>query len=299
MLFPIKLIPDNTNIQFMKKRVVAFTITIFLTIGSIFSLFINGMNFGIDFTGGIVMEVRTEEIADLEKMRNIIANGHFGEISLQNFGSENDVIIRVQTSNDKDQAKTIEAIKQIIAAQYNAPIEYRKIDYVGPKVGQELVRSGFLALAIALLAMMIYIWLRFEWQYGIGGILALIHDTILVLGFYSVTKIEFNLTSIAAILTVIGYSINDSVVIYDRIRENIRKFKKKAMEDIINQSLNETLSRTILTVTTTFLATLALVLFGGEVLKSFSSAMLFGIVIGTYSSIFVSAPILIHTGLRN
>lgn len=298
MKFPITFISQNVNFDFIGKKWVGFLISFIIVIGTIISVSTKGLNFGIDFTGGIVMEVRTPEKADLASFRKVFSDNGYSGVSLQNFGADNDVMIRFQAKEDENQAKVIEGVKNLLDKNF-AKIEYRKIDYVGPQVGKELVKKGVLALVVSLAGMMVYLWFRFNWQYGIGGIAALIHDTIATIGFYSITQLEFDLTSIAAILTIIGYSINDSVVIYDRVRENLRKYKKKLLSEILNLSVNQTLSRTVLTAGTTLLACLALLVFGGDVIKSFSAAMLFGIIVGTYSSIYISAPILIYTGVRN
>lgn len=293
-------IPTNTH--FMEKRKIAFAFSIFITIGSFFLLFHKGLSFGIDFAGGIVMEIRTNEPLPMAELREVLGHQNLGEVSLQNFGSDNDVLIRLQQQGDGSsdaQKHAVDTIKATLGEHFpEYTIEYRKVDYVGAQVGGELIRSSILALVLAYLGIMIYLWFRFEWQYSLGAITTLIHDGILTMGFFSLTGIEFSLTSVAALLTIVGYSVNDTVVIYDRIRENLRKYKKMPLEELLNLSLNETLARTIKTVATTFVATLALAIWGGEAIKSFSYAMLFGIAFGTYSSIYISAPILILTNLR-
>lgn len=292
----------KTHIDFMGKRKLAFFFSLLLSIGSFVLLFQKGLNFGIDFAGGIVMEVRTNEPLPLSELRKTLGREKLGEISLQYFGSDRDILIRLQQQGEGDsvaQKKAVEAIKANINKHFpNYQADYRKVDYVGAQVGEELIKSGILALVLAYASIMVYMWVRFEWQYGVGAIITLLHDGILALGFFSLTGLEFNLTSVAALLTIVGYSVNDTVVIYDRIRENLRKYKKMPLGEVINLSTNETLARTIKTVATTFVATLALALWGGEVIKSFSYAMLFGVAFGTYSSIYISAPILIHTRLR-
>jgi preprotein translocase subunit SecF len=221
------------------------------------------------------------------------------DASLQAVGADGrQVMIRLKPQGDENQNQVATTVRTTLDAGYGAPIEYLRTDYVGPQVGGELIRGSFMALSLAMLAMACYLWFRFEWQYGAGGILALIHDAILTVGFYSVTQIEFNLTSVAAVLTVIGYSINDSVVIYDRIRENLRKYKVKPVGEVLNLACNETLARTFLTGGTVIMALLGLLIFGGDVLFGFSAAMIFGVVVGTYSSIYVSATILIYMNLR-
>jgi len=291
--------PADNRIDFIGvHKWIGFAITGVCVAITIFSLLTKGLNFGIDFTGGIVIEARTETPADMKKLRSIFDGGNFGEVSLQSFGDPRDFMIRLQASNEGEQQKIAEKIKATLDEKYGEKIEYRKVDYVGPQVGGELIRSSFIAVGLALVAIMCYLWARFEWQYGIGGLLALFHDTIITTGFFSVTQIEFNLTSIAALLTIIGYSINDSVVIYDRIRENFRKYKSMDKNTIINVSVNQTLSRTLMTAGTVLLATFALMIFGGGVIFGFSAAMFFGVIIGTHSSIYVSATSLTFFKLK-
>jgi preprotein translocase subunit SecF len=294
----LRIFQKRPNFDFMGKRWIGFTISILLTFASIGMVAGKGLNLGIDFTGGILMEIHTSEPANLGELRHLLSNGEFGEISLQNSGTPNDVMIRIQVAHNDDQAKVVARVKELLEGHISHKIDYRKIDYVGPTVGQELVRSGILATILAFGAIMTYVWFRFEWQYGVGAILALLHDTIMVLGFFAFSRFEFGLTAVAAILTIVGYSINDSVVIYDRIRENMRRYKKMPTDELLNISINETLSRTILTASTTLLASLALFLFGGEVIRGFSGAMVFGVIVGTYSSIYISAPALLYLNIR-
>lgn len=295
-MFPIRLVPANSKIRFMKFRNVGFLFSAIAMIGTFALLATRGLNFGIDFTGGVVIEARMQQPADLGAIRAQLGGLGLGEISLQNFGSERDILIRLQKQPGGAEAQNaaIESVKTALGAG----VEYRKIDQVGPQVGEELATGAGLALFLSFAAIMVYIWVRFEWQFGVGGLLALIHDAIITIGFYSLTQIEFNLTSVAAVLTIVGYSINDSVVIYDRIRENLRRFKKMPVDELIDVSLNETLSRTMMTVMTTLLALAALIFVGGEVIRGFCIAMFFGLVWGTYSSIYVSAPVLFFMNLR-
>ncbi|MFO1243434.1 MAG: protein translocase subunit SecF [Rickettsiales bacterium] len=296
MRFPIRYFKAKTSINFMRWRWVWFSISIVSITCIVLLLLTKGLNYGIDFTGGILMEVRTEKEMSLAPFRKALEKENFGEVALQNFGERRNILIRIQTKANTDQAKTVERAKDIVKQVASESVEFRKIDYVGPTVGKELLKSGILASGLALGAIMVYLWFRFEWQYGLGGLLALIHDAIFVIGFYAVSGFDFGLTAVAAILTIIGYSINDSVVIYDRIRENMRKYKQMGLSELINLSINETLSRTILTATTTLLAAIVLLVFGGDVIRGFSAALVFGIAIGTYSSIYISAPILIYFG---
>lgn len=294
----IKKPTTRFNFDFIGQKWIGFAVTGLLMALTIYSTATKGLNFGIDFSGGIVIEIRTEKDADLSKLRGLFADKKYGDVSLQAFADPRDVMLRVQAAADDSQQKIVDAIKGRLDAGYGQKIEYRKIDYVGATVGSELIRGSIIAIVLALVAMLIYLWARFEWQYGVGGIIALFHDAALTIGFFSVTGLEFNLTSVAAILTIIGYSINDSVVIYDRIRENFRKFKALDISSIINLSVNETLARTFMTGGTVLLSALALAIFGGDVIFGFAAAMIFGVVIGTYSSVYISATILIFFKLK-
>lgn len=294
--FPLRLIPDKTKIDFMRIRYLNMSISALLLLLSIICISVKGLNFGIDFRGGIILEAKLEKQAELTPLYETLNKLELGEIHIQNFDQSN-IMIKL-SGKEQDQTKDISVLKTSLNEYFNHKIEYRKIDFVGPQVGSELIKNGLLAILFSFAGIMIYIALRFEWQYGLGIIIALVHDAIFTLGFMSVTHLEFSLTSIAAVLTVIGYSVNDSVVIYDRIRENILKYKKLNAAELINLSINETLSRTILTVVTTLISTLALILFGGENLFSFSVTVFFGILAGTYSSIYISAPVLIHLGIK-
>ena len=298
MRFPIHIFSDVPKFKFMKWRHVGFALTLLGMAATAGALATKGLNFGIDFAGGVVMEVRTQENADLPKMRAILDGQHL-DATLQLVGDAHQVMIRLKPHGEENQNQVADSVRGLLDSQYGAPVEYQRVDYVGPQVGGELIRGSFLALGLSMLAMMLYLWFRFEWQYGLGGILALIHDAVLTIGFFAVTQIEFNLTSVAAVLTIIGYSINDSVVIYDRIRENLRKYKVKPVADVIDLAVNETLARTFLTAGTVLMALVGLVWLGGDVLFGFSAAMIFGVFVGTYSSIFVSANILYYLDLRN
>lgn len=295
---------EDFHISFMKYRRLNHAICLSLIILSLSFVALRGLNLGIDFSGGILIEAQIEG-GDPAQLRELFKNQD-QQVQIQNL-SDDIFIIRVQKANSvadfstnlvSNQSNFIKTIKGLLAAKYKK-IDYRKIDYVGPQIGSELIFKGVMALLISFSAIMIYIWLRFDWQFGVGGILAIIHDAVFVLGFYAVSQIEFNLTSIAAILTVIGYSINDSVVIFDRIRDNLRRLKKSKIDHIIDVSLNSTLRRTILTSVTTMISLLALLIFGGPVIQSFSAGAFIGVLIGTYSSIYVSAPVLIHIDPRN
>lgn len=298
MHFPFQIFRTPPSFDFIGKRWIGFLVTGLGIAISLVSLAVNGLNFGIDFAGGIVVEAKTDGVADIAKMRALLNDPLLGEPILQSVGNGDVVMIRIGAKEGDEQSKIAQDVRTVLDQGYGAPIEYQRVDYVGPQVGRELVVGSATALGLSLLAIMIYLWFRFEWQYGLGGILSLIHDAILTVGFYSVTQIEFNLTSVAAVLTIVGYSINDSVVIYDRVRENLRKYKKMRLSDVINLSLNETLARTFMTVGTVAMALLGLIWFGGDVLYGFSAAMLFGCLVGTYSSVYISAPVLIYFNLR-
>lgn len=297
-IIPLRLFKKKTNIDFMGKRWAGFSVSIILTIAAFGMLFTQGLNLGIDFTGGVLMEIRTEQAVELQPLRSALDTGEFGEVSLQHFGDEKDVLIRIQTTEQDEQAIIVARVKEILTGTLTGSIDYRKIDYVGPTVGKELIQAGITATLLAFAAIMAYVWFRFEWQFGVGAVLALLHDSIMMIGFFAVTRFDFGLPALAAVLTIIGYSINDSVVIYDRIRENMRKYKKMNTSDLLNLSMNETMSRTILTATTTLIAAVCFAVLGGEVIRGFSWALAFGIIIGTHSSIYISAPTLIYLNLR-
>ena len=287
-LITIRRIP---NINFMGMRQVGFALSLILTIASIALFFTRGLNYGIDFSGGTIIEVRsTTGPADLNTMRADLDSLGLRDVTLQNFGGPDDVLIRLQEQSDKTQEQTVNQVKQKLGGAF----EYRRTEVVGPTVGAELIKAGVEATILALFAIAFYVWFRFEWPFGVGAMLSTLHDTITTIGLFSLLQIEFNLTTLAAILTIAGYSINDTVVIYDRVRETMRRYKSMEFAALINKSLNETLSRTILTVSTTAIAVLCLLLFGGEVLRGFSIAMLWGIVVGTYSSLFIAAPMLYY-----
>lgn len=296
-LRPINFIPHSTKIDFVAFRFVAMALSVVLILGSLLLLPIRGLNFGIDFAGGIMIEVRTPGAeADLADMRDKLGKLDLGEVALQTFGSPNDVLIRLQRQ-EGDEGADQRAIDKVRAA-LGPGVEYRRTEFVGPKVGAELIRAGTIAIVLSMVGIAVYIWFRFEWQFGVGAIVSLLHDVVSTVGIFSLLQLEFNLTTVAAVLTVAGYSINDTVVVFDRIRENLRKYKQMEMRQLLNLSVNETLSRTIMTSGTTLVAVLALYFFGGEVLRGFSFALAWGILVGTYSSVYVAAPFLIYLNLR-
>ena len=290
---PLIIIRRIPNINFMGLHKLGFALSLIMTLGSIGLFLVQGLNYGIDFSGGTIIEARTTNgPADLSAMRSQLDGLGLGDVSLQGFGTPNDVLIRLQRQPGSDAAQ--EKAVQLVKEKLGTSVEYRRTEVVGPKVGAELIRAGTIATILALFAIAAYVWFRFEWQFGVGAMLSTLHDTITTVGLFSLLQIEFNLTTLAAILTIAGYSINDTVVIYDRVRETMRKYRTMEFTELINKSLNETLSRTILTVSTTALAVLSLLIFGGEVLRGFSIAMLWGIVVGTYSSLFIAAPLLYY-----
>jgi len=292
----INLIPTGTKINFLLIRKLAIWASLILCLGSAILFVFKGLNYGIDFRGGILLEIRTNQKADLSDIRSNLGSLGLGEIELQRFGNDRDVLIRIerQPGGATGQKLAVDKVKQILGQT----IDYRRTEFVGPKVSGELVEAGVTAVILALIAMLMYIWFRFEWQFGVGAVAALAHDVILTIGVFSVLGLEFNLSTVAAILTIAGYSINDTVVVYDRVRENLRKYKVRPLEDVLNMSLNDTLSRTLLTSVTTLIALLILYFYGGEVIKGFSFAMIWGVLVGTYSSIYVATPLLIHMDLR-
>ena len=289
----IRLVPKKTDFKFMNLRSITMIFSVILVLVSLTSILVRGINFGIDFTGGILIEARfNKEQIDLNSLRSKLNNLNLGQIQLQNVGSDNDVIIKVQ-KQEGDEKKQLQAINKIKNSFTDSDVDYRRTEYVGPKVGKELIKAGALAVLFSLFGILIYIWMRFELHFAIGAIIALIHDVFLTIGFFSILQLEFNLSTIAAVLTIAGYSINDTVVIYDRIRENIRKYKQILFEEVINLSLNATLSRTLMTSLTTLLALAALFIFGGNVISGFVIALIWGVLIGTYSSLYIASPLLI------
>ncbi|MEC9225955.1 MAG: protein translocase subunit SecF [Pseudomonadota bacterium] len=293
----LKLVPSETTINFMRLRMPALGFSGVLVAVSIALFTLVGLNLGIDFRGGILIEARNSAgAADIGSIRSDLNRLGLGDISIQGFGSETDVLVRVQRQ-EGDESAQIAAIKAITDA-LGEDYDIRRTEFVGPTVGAELAEKGVLAVICALLAIMVYIWFRFEWQFSIAAILALAHDVLSTIGLFALTSFEFNLATVAAILTIAGYSINDTVVVFDRVRENLRRYKSYEQPAILNRSLNETLSRTVMTSVTTLLALFAIVLFGGAVLRDFALAMMWGVLIGTYSSVFVAVGALAFFDLK-
>jgi preprotein translocase subunit SecF len=293
----LRIVPDNTRFDFMRFRRISFPISAMLSIAAILLFFFHGLNFGIDFVGGTLMEVQTKSgPADLAKMRATITTLNLGDFKLQQFGAPNDILIRIPEQPGGDQAQ--QAAVQKVRGALGDQVDYRRVEVVGPSVSTELLSYGTIGLVLAIMAILIYLWFRFEWQFALGAMIANVHDIVLTVGFMSLTHVDFDLTSIAALLTILGYSLNDTVVIYDRIREMLRRYKRMSMPDLLNVSVNATLSRSIVTHVTVAMSLLALLLFGGQAIRSFTATMMFGVVlVGTYTSVFIASPILIYLGV--
>ena len=283
-----KIIPKESNYPFMDYRKIFIVTSLILILFSVLLLSFKGLNLGIDFKGGTLIEIHTKN-SDIAELRRILAP-KFNDVSLQEFGNSETIIIRLQNESNTESIETVNKVKNLINDKVS---EFRRSEFVGPTISSELLWKGLQAISFALLAILTYIWLRFDWQFGFGAVVALSHDVLFTLGILSLFNIDFSLSSIAAILTICGYSLNDSVVIYDRIRENLRKYKKLELQELFNVSINNTLSRTIMTSLTTLIALFSLYIFGGEVIKPFAFAMIIGVIIGTYSSIYIAVPTLL------
>jgi preprotein translocase subunit SecF len=297
LLPSIRIVPDQTHFDFTRFRRISFPISALLSIAAIVLFFTHGLNFGIDFKGGTLLEIQSKSgTADITSLRATLAGLGLGDVQLQQFGGPADVLIRIAEQPGGDPAQ--QAAVQKVRAALGDAVEYRRVEVVGPRVSGELLAYGMLGLIIAIFAILIYLWFRFEWQFALGAMIANVHDIVLTIGFMSISQVDFDLTSIAALLTILGYSLNDTVVIYDRIREILRRYKKMPMPELLNESINSTLSRSIITHVTVTLALLALFMFGGQAIHSFTAVMIFGVVlVGTYTSIFIAAPLLIYLGV--
>jgi preprotein translocase subunit SecF len=293
----LRIIPTDTNIQFINKRFIAMALSSFLVVASLGLYMTKGLNLGIDFLGGIMLEVKTKGPSNIGELRSKVSGLDLGDVSLQEFGEPDVVLIRVQRQDGGDNAQQV-AVTKVKDALGDSVVEYRRTEFVGPTVGAELQESAFLAVVAAIGAILVYVWFRFEWQFGVGAVVALAHDVISTVGLFSLLGLDFNLSTVAALLTIAGYSINDTVVVFDRVRENMRKYKKMPLPELFNRSINETLSRTVNTSLTTLLALVALFLFGGEVIRGFTVAMIWGIFVGTYSSIALAVPLLLYLNVH-
>jgi len=293
----LRIVPDDTKFDFMRFRRISFPVSAVLSIVAIALYFFHGLNFGIDFIGGTLIEVQQKAgPADLAKMRSALGGLGLGDVQLQQFGGPQDVLIRVaqQPGGDAAQQAAVAKVREALGTD----VDYRRVEVVGPRVSTELLAYSTIGLVLAIFSILIYLWFRFEWQFALGAMVANVHDLVLTVGYMSLTQIDFDLSSIAALLTILGYSLNDTVVIYDRIREMLRRYKRMPMPELLNVSVNSTLSRSIITHVTVTLALLALLLFGGHAIHSFTATMIFGVVlVGTYTSVFIAAPILIYLGV--
>jgi len=301
----LRLIPQETEIPFIKFRYVSMAVSGFLILASIALFLTQSLNFGIDFRGGILIQVKTPEVYEIDQFRDIVGGLGLGDNSIQEFGAPDEILIVIEAQSASGDETDVERAQQAAldtartALDEAFPgIEYERTEVVGPKVSGELVETSTLAVVVSVLLVLIYIWFRFEWQFAVGAVVALVHDVLLTIGVFSLLRLEFNLSIIAALLTIVGYSLNDTVVVYDRIRENLRKYKRMPIAQLLDQSINDTLSRTTMTSLTTLLALFALYTFGGEVIRGFTFAMIWGVVVGTYSSIFVASPILMVFGVK-
>jgi len=292
----ITLVAPNTKIPFMAMHKVNLAISACIIVGTVLLLIFKGLNLGIDFKGGILLEVRMPQAADLQAMRSTLGGLGLGEVGLQTFGTDREVLIRLEKQEGGEEAQQA-AVAEIRGA-LGSDVTYERVEVVGPQVSAELFTNGMIAIAAALLAIMVYVWFRFEWQFGVAAIVADLHDVIATIGLFSLLGLDFDLTTVAALLTIAGYSVNDTVVVFDRHRENLRKYKTMPLQQLFDLSINQTLSRTTMTAATALIALVALYIFGGEVLRGFSIAMIWGIVIGTYSSIFIATPPLLYMNVR-
>lgn len=288
----------KTNIDFMGKRKLAYVASLALVVLSLVSLFTQGLNLGIDFTGGTVVEVGYAEPVQLDTVRSALEKGGYERAIVQHFGTSQDVLIRIPPREGEDRAELADRVLQVLRAESTQDVDMRRVEFVGPQVGEELRERGGLAFVVAILGILVYVWVRFiHWGFSIGAVIALVHDAILTLGYFTVVRLQFDLTTLAAVLAIAGYSLNDTIVVYDRIRESFRKMRKATTVQVINTAVNQTLSRTLMTSGTTLIVLVCLLIFGGEAIKSFSEALIVGVIVGTYSSIYIASPILINLGV--
>lgn len=293
----MQLLKEQTNFNFMGKRKIAALFSLILIVIAIVSLVTQSLNFGIDFTGGTMIEVAYQEETDLNQIRNTLEQAGFENAIVQNFGSIHDVLIRLPVIESENMAELSNQVVATLQAEHSTPIDVRRAEFVGPQVGEELTEQGGLAMLYALIGILIYVSLRFEYRFAIGSVVALVHDVLITLGVFSLFQLEFDLTVLAAILAIIGYSLNDTIVVFDRIRETFLKVRKGSSEEIVNRALNDTLSRTLMTSVTTLLVVVSLFIFGGEVIHAFAIALILGIVVGTYSSIYIASNTVLTMGV--
>ncbi len=290
----LKLVPQDTNLQFIKLRFAAYVLSAIMIIGSGVLYFSQGLNFGIDFKGGFLIEAHTEQAADLAELRSLTGGLGLGDVSLQTFGEDNQILIRIEYQEDRSLEEVVALVQMTLENGYSDTVSFQRTEAVGPKVSGELIEAGVLSVLLAVGAVLFYIWVRFEWQFGLGAVIALVHDVLLTVGMFSLTQLEFNLSIIAAILTIVGYSLNDTIVVFDRIRDNLVGKKQPDMQELMNTSINQTLSRTVVTsLTTLFVVGVIYFFSNNETLQDFSFPLLIGIVVGTYSSIFIASPTLL------
>ena len=301
----IRFFQDTPSFAFMQWRRPAVVASGVLAVLSLVLAFTAGLNLGIDFRGGTVMEVRTPEPANIAELRAELGGLGLGEVALQEFGSPRDVLIRIEQQQAGDaaataaaQAAAVQTVKDRLTERYGDEVSFRRTEFVGPKVSDELFTAGIMAVSFALMAILVYVWFRFEWQFGVCAVLALAHDVVLTIGLFSVTRLEFNLATVAALLTIVGYSLNDTVVVFDRVRDNLRKYKRMPMAELLDKSLNQNLSRTLVTSLTTLLALAALFVIAGGAIRGFTVALIWGVLIGTYSSLYIATPALLALNMR-
>jgi len=294
----LRIVPENTHFAFLKHRTIAIIGSLILMAASMGLFAYNGLNLGIDFAGGSMLHIKSAETINIADIRSGLTRLDLGDVSVQEFGDPAEALIRIESQGSEEGDRGAIAATQGVIEGVVSDVSYERIEDVGGKVSEELVLNGIMAVLFAVGAVLVYIWFRFEWHFGVGAVAALIHDVTLTIGFFALTRLEFNLSIIAAILTIVGYSLNDTVVVFDRIRENLRKFRKMELEELLDLSINQTLSRTLMTSLTTLLALGALFTFGGEVIRGFTAAMIWGVFVGTYSSIFIASPVLVYLKLN-
>ncbi|HPF47592.1 MAG: protein translocase subunit SecF [Alphaproteobacteria bacterium] len=294
----LKLVPEDTHINFIGVRKFAYVLSSLLLISSIALYIVKDLNFGIDFKGGFLIEAHTDHATDVGKVRSLTSDLGFGDVAVQTFGQDNEILIRLEYQEDKSLSEVVDIVRVTLEKGIGDNVRFERTESVGPKVSGDLIEAGIFSVLLSIGAVLLYIWVRFEWQFGLGAVIALIHDVLITIGMFSLTRLEFNLNIIAALLTIVGYSLNDTVVVYDRIRENLGKYRKMELPELLNHTLNETLSRTTMTSFTTIIALFALFYFGGEVIHGFTAAMIWGIFVGTYSSIFIASPVLMWFDLN-